>query len=77
MLLLDRSGGPVLTTYLMLSAVVVITGMLIVHWRMRNQALHEEVQRWPAVLVGAAWGVMLFLIAITQGGSNAFIYFQF
>jgi hypothetical protein len=28
-------------------------------------------------LTGGLWGAMLFLIAITQGGGNAFIYFQF
>jgi hypothetical protein len=27
--------------------------------------------------VGLAWGGMLFLIAITQSDSDAFIYFQF
>jgi hypothetical protein len=35
------------------------------------------VERWPAPVVGAAWGALLFLIVVTQGGSNAFIYFQF
>ena len=44
---------------------------------MRNRALHAEVGRWPSFAVGAVWGAMLFLIAITQGNSNAFIYFQF
>jgi hypothetical protein len=44
---------------------------------MRERDLHAEVQRLPALAAGALWGAMAFLIAITQGGSDAFIYFQF
>lgn len=77
MLLLNRSGGPVLSTYFLITAGATVLAMLIVHWRMRHQTLHEEVQRWPALAVGTAWGAMLWLIATTQGGGNAFIYFQF
>lgn len=50
---------------------------LATHWYMRHRQLHAEVQRVPALATGAIWGVMLILIAITQGGGNAFIYFQF
>jgi alginate O-acetyltransferase complex protein AlgI len=77
MLFIDRSGTPVLTTYFLVSAAATVVAMLLVHWRMRHQTLHEEVQRWPAVTVGVAWGAMLWLIVATQGGGNAFIYFQF
>ncbi|MEO5721952.1 MAG: MBOAT family O-acyltransferase, partial [Chthoniobacterales bacterium] len=77
MLLLDRSGAPLLSSWFIISTVGVIATMLAVHWRMRQQTLHEEVQRWPAVAVGLAWGVMLWMIVTTQGGGNAFIYFQF
>lgn len=77
MLLLNRSGAPVLTTYFLITGGLTIVAMLIVHWRMRHQTLHEEVQRWPALAVGGAWGAMVWLIVSTQGGGNAFIYFQF
>ena len=77
MLLLDRSGVPVLSSYFLITASATVAAMLLVHWRMRHQTLHEEVQRWPALLVGLAWGAMLWLIVTTQGGGNAFIYFQF
>lgn len=77
MLGIERTGAPVLTSWFVLSAAITIAAMLMVHWRMRNRALHTEVERWPAFAVGAVWGLMLFAIAITQGGSNAFIYFQF
>jgi len=77
MLLIDGSGKPVLTMWFVISAAAVIAVMLITHWRLRHQTLHEEVQRWPALAVGTAWGAMLWLIVTTQGGGNAFIYFQF
>jgi hypothetical protein len=44
---------------------------------MRNRHLHEVVQAIPRWLTGVAWGVMLWLIIIAQGQSDAFIYFQF
>ena len=77
MLLLDWSGAPVLNGYFLITAGATVAAMLLVHWRMRHQTLHEEVQRWPALAVGLAWGAMLWLIITTQGGGNAFIYFQF
>lgn len=77
MLFLDRGGAPLLSSWFIITTVGTISAMLIVHWRMRHQTLHEEVQRWPAALVGLAWGAMLWMIVTTQGGGNAFIYFQF
>ena len=77
MLFIDRSGAPVLSGYFLITAAATVAAMLLVHWRMRHQTLHAEVQRWPALAVGLAWGAMLWLIVTTQGGGNAFIYFQF
>ncbi len=54
-----------------------MAGILAVHWHMRHRALHAEVARWPVAVTGVLWAAMLFAIAITQGGSDAFIYFQF
>lgn len=77
MLLIDTSGAPLLSTWLIVSAVVPVTGLLLVHGYMRERSLHAEVARLPVAVSGLLWGTMLFLIAITQGGSDAFIYFQF
>lgn len=77
MLGFDRSGAPLLSFFYLISAFGIIALLLGVHWRMRHQTLHEEVQRWSAPLVGLAWGAMLWLIVTAQGGGNAFIYFQF
>jgi len=77
MLFIDRSGKPLLSTYLLGSALLAVTGLVGTHWFMRDRELHAVAERTSPVLVGMAWGAMLFLIAITQGGSSAFIYFQF
>ena len=77
MLLLNRSGAPVLSMWLILSSATTIAIMLVIHWSMRNRDLHQVAQRLPSSVLGVIWGAMLFLIAITQGGSDAFIYFQF
>ena len=74
---LGPGGPPVLTWWLVASVTATIALMLAAHWHMRHRELHVEVARWPAAAVGAAWGLMLFVLAITQGGSDAFIYFQF
>lgn len=77
MLLIDRSGAPLLSSYKVISALVTVTLLVLVHWYMRDRTLHGFAARVPAPAVGLAWGVMLFLVTITQGGSSAFIYFQF
>jgi alginate O-acetyltransferase complex protein AlgI len=77
MLLVEPGGKPVLDSWPVISTAVTIGTLLAVHWYMRSRELHAEVQRMPAWAVGTAWAAMAFLIAITQGGSNAFIYFQF
>ena len=70
-------GAPVLSAWLVVSAAGTVGAILLVHAYMRERDLHAEVQRLPALAAGALWGAMAFLIAITQGGSDAFIYFQF
>jgi len=77
MLGVATTGAPVLSTWLVVSATGTVGAILLVHSYMRERDLHTEVQRLPALAAGAMWGAMAFLIAITQGGSDAFIYFQF
>ena len=77
MLTFVTDGEKVLPTVFVLQTFITIGLMLVIHWRMRDRQLHEVIGRLPAWLTGAAWGVMIMLIIITQGGSDAFIYFQF
>ena len=77
MLGFGAEGAPILSTYALASVLVVMLPLLAVHGWMRERELHIEVQRLPTLAVGVLWAAMAFLIAITQGGSDAFIYFQF
>jgi len=77
MLTFEFSGEKVLTTIEILKVSIVISLMLLIHWFMRNRQLHEIFSKIPGWFIGLIWGVALWLIIITQGESNAFIYFQF
>jgi alginate O-acetyltransferase complex protein AlgI len=77
MLTFVTEGEKVLPTVHILQTVVTIGIMLVIHWRMRSRQLADVVGRLPVWLTGVIWGVMVTLIVITQGGSDAFIYFQF
>ena len=77
MLTFVTSGEKILPTVLILQTVITMAVMLAIHWWMRNRRLDEVIDRLPVWLTGLLWGVMLMLIIITQGGSDAFIYFQF
>jgi alginate O-acetyltransferase complex protein AlgI len=77
MLTFETGGAKVLPTIEILQVTVVIGVLLSVHGFMRNRVLHEVVAAAPRWLVGLTWGAMLWFIIITQGQSDAFIYFQF
>jgi len=77
MLTLQTAGEKVLPTVFIVQTVVTICVMLAVHWYMRERKLDDVVARVPGWLTGILWGAMLMTIVITQGGSDAFIYFQF
>jgi hypothetical protein len=71
------AGKAVLDTWPLYSGLLTIAALVALHGYMRERELHAQVQRLPAWVVGVACGTMAFLIAITQGASDAFIYFQF
>jgi len=48
-----------------------------VHWTLRDSNIETTVMRLPRWIVAAAWALMACAIILTQGNSNAFIYFQF
>lgn len=74
---LNPDGANVLATVYMIQVIVVTLAMLIVHWKLRNSSVEALVAKTPWPIVGLVWGIMLFLIIITQGSGDAFIYFQF
>ncbi len=77
MLTFATDGQRLLTSMQITGTSLTIGAMLAIHWYMRNRTLHEVATRLPAWLVGVLCGLLAWLVVITQGGGNAFIYFQF
>src|SRR6266850_991694 len=70
-------GDAILSTREMLQVALVTMGMISVHCSLRDSNIETAVARLPRWVVTAAWALMACAIILTQGSSNAFIYFQF
>jgi alginate O-acetyltransferase complex protein AlgI len=73
----NAAAKPILTTYYLATAGVIVACQVLVHWLMRGRTLESVVSRMPAYAVSVMWALMAFAIVIAQGTGNAFIYFQF
>jgi alginate O-acetyltransferase complex protein AlgI len=71
------NGDAILATREMLQIGIVTFFMILVHWSLRDSNVETAVTRLPRWVVTAAWALMACAIILTQGNSNAFIYFQF
>jgi alginate O-acetyltransferase complex protein AlgI len=74
---LAAGAAPVLPTIYMIKVAAIVTGILVVQWRMRDVSLEVVVSRTPWWVTALAVAAMLFAVIITQGTGEAFIYFQF
>ena len=70
-------GDAILSTREMLQIGLVTVAMILVHWSLRETNIETAVTRLPRWVVTSAWAFMACAIILTQGSSNAFIYFQF
>jgi alginate O-acetyltransferase complex protein AlgI len=70
-------GDAILATREMLQIGIVTFFMMLAHWSLRETNVETAVTRLPRWVVTAAWALMACAIILTQGSSNAFIYFQF
>jgi alginate O-acetyltransferase complex protein AlgI len=70
-------GTKVLTSANVALVAVPVLGIFLIHGLMRERRLEDVVARAPWWLTAATVGLMLTAIVISQGSSNAFIYFQF
>ena len=70
-------GDAILSTREMLQIGLVTAGMIVAHWSLRDRNIETAVTHLPRWAVTAAWAFMACAIILTQGNSNAFIYFQF
>ncbi|MCY7409072.1 MAG: hypothetical protein LH473_02275 [Chitinophagales bacterium] len=70
-------GEAQLTTLAIIKLTVIVTGMVTIHWLMRNTnvlAVAPKVSWW---LFGIFWAAIVLLIIWSQESSSSFIYFQF
>jgi alginate O-acetyltransferase complex protein AlgI len=70
-------GARVLHTLDIIIVSLIIVGMLLVHWFMRNTTVKDVLQKTDWKIIGIGWAIMLFLLIISQGSGDSFIYFQF
>ena len=70
-------GDAILATRELLQIGIVTAGMIALHWAMRDESFETAVLRLPPWAVTAIGCIMACAIILTQGNSNAFIYFQF
>ncbi|MCO5725829.1 MBOAT family O-acyltransferase [Robiginitalea marina] len=77
MLWLRTGGEKTLELATIVQVLVVVTAMFLCHWVMRDRSMKEVAAKTSPWVLGLAWGVMLFLIFLSQGSGEQFIYFQF
>src|SRR6266702_1317534 len=70
-------GDAILSTRELLQIGSVTAGVIAMHWAMRDNTFETAVMRLPPWTIAAIGSAMICAIIITQGSSNAFIYFQF
>src|SRR5205814_8575774 len=70
-------GDAILATREILQIGIVTFFMMLAHWSLRGINVETAVTRLPRWVVTSAWALMACAIILTQGTSNAFIYFQF
>jgi alginate O-acetyltransferase complex protein AlgI len=71
------TGDALLSTREILQVAIVTLFLLGAHWALRDISLEAAVVRMPRWAVTTIWFLMACAIILTQGNSNAFIYFQF
>lgn len=77
MLFINGDGQKILYTFDIIKVFSVITLLFICHWMMRNTSMKEVSLKTSPWILGVLWAIMFFLIAISQGSGEQFIYFQF
>lgn len=77
MFFLNPEGIKVLEAFDIVKVMVLIGLLFITHWLMRNTSVKEVSTKISPILLGIVWTIMFFLIIISQGSGEQFIYFQF
>lgn len=77
MFFLNEEGEKILYLFDIVKVLIVITALFICHWLMRSNSMKEVAQRTNQWVLGVFWAILFFLVVISQGSGEQFIYFQF
>src|SRR5258705_4130066 len=70
-------GAVLLSTLSMIKISIIIIGLIVFHWLMRDTRVLIVAEKMPWWLLGLIWSVILLLLILSQESSSSFIYFQF
>jgi len=73
----NPEGEKILASFDIVKVFILIGILFICHWVMRNTSMKAVSQKISPIILGVVWAIMIFLIVISQGSSEQFIYFQF
>lgn len=77
MLFMNSDGEKILQNFNIIKVLTLISILFLCHWIMRNTSMKEVSTKVKPWVLGVVWAVMFFLIVISQGSGEQFIYFQF
>ena len=77
MFFINSEGEKILPYAEILKVGIIITGLFICHWLMRNTSMKAVSKKTPSWVLGVFWALIFFLICVAQGSGEQFIYFQF
>ena len=72
-----KDGTALLPTLSIIKVSVIMSGILVFHWLMRNTRVLQVANKMSWWLLGLVWTVILLLLIFSQESSSSFIYFQF
>jgi D-alanyl-lipoteichoic acid acyltransferase DltB (MBOAT superfamily) len=70
-------GKVLLTTMAIIKVSIVIPGILIFHWLMRNSKVLDVAYKMKWWSLGFVWSALILMLIWAQESGSAFIYFQF
>lgn len=77
MFFMNPEGEKVLYGFDIAKVLAVISVLFVCHWVMRNTSMEAVAKKTNPWVLGVFWAVIFFLIIISQGSGEQFIYFQF
>jgi len=77
MFFLNDEGTKVLYGFDIAKVLIVISGLFICHYLMRNTSMKEVFAKTNTWVFGLFWALLAFGVIISQGSGEQFIYFQF